>query len=213
MGCNIIVNNELDINESASNLYYFMLRNVPTSFLLSKFANDPCFKLDGKLSSLGMSGIDYIRESNQATQNLLLYLQSFTLPNLELGTTKIETMFAALTAVTGKLQFGQTSTNLLIDENWFVYRLMLYWFYAASNPEEFNKLSLQDYYKNFYIEGYLVILNTHHEKVAEFQFKDLHPQAMGQVDLNYQNSQKIVVPITWIYSTFTPTDDIIIKRV
>jgi len=85
--------------------------------------------------------------------------------------------------------------------------------WLRSNPEEFNKLSLQDYYKNFYIEGYLVILNTHHEKVAEFQFKDLHPQAMGQVDLNYQNSQKIVVPITWIYSTFTPTDDIIIKRV
>jgi len=213
MGCNIVVNNEIEINEASNNQFFFMLRNIPTSFLISKFAEDPGFKLDGKLSSLGMSGIDYVRESNQATQNLLLYLQSFTLPNLELGTSKIETMFAALTAVTGKLQFGQTSTNILCDENWFVYRLLLYWFYAASNPEEFNKLTLMDYYKNFYIEGYLVILNNHHEKVAEFEFRDLHPQSLGQVDLNYQDSQKIILPVTWVYSTFTPTNDLIIKRV
>ncbi len=214
MTCQIVNNNEILLNEAHNNNFIFVLERIPSSFLMSKFGNDPFFKQNGTIESVGAGGTDATREANQDTQNFALFLKSVTLPDLNLFTSTIDTTFAALKAITGKLEFGTLNTNVLCDENWFIYRMLLYWFYAASNPEEFNKLTTMDYYKNFYISGKLLLLNNHHEKVLEFEFRDLHPQNMGQVDLNYQDSQKVVIPVTWIYSTFTPSDDYkVIKRI
>lgn len=207
MSCKIVNNNEILLNEAHTNNFIFVLERVPSSFLMSKFSNDKNFKLDGTIGSISNSGIDHVREANQDTQNFALFLQSCTLPDLNLYTSTIDTSFASLKAITGKLEFGTLNTNILGDESWFIYRMLLYWFYAASNPEEFNKLGVGDYYKNFYISGKLILLSNHHEKVMEFEFRDLHPQNMGQVDLNYQDSQKVIIPVTWIYSTITPSDD------
>lgn len=212
--CYIIQNNEILLNEAHTNNFIFVLQRIPTSFLMSKFSNDPKFKLDGTIESITKSGIDVIKESNQDTQNFALFLQSVTLPDINVGTAKIETMFTDLKTVTGKIEFGNLTTNIIGDEYWFIYRLLLYWFYAGNNPEEFNKLNMKDYYKNFYVSAKLILLDNHKEKVLELEFRDIHPQNLGQVNLDYKDAQKIIIPVSWIYSTITPSDDYkVIKRI
>ncbi|MCS7316898.1 MAG: hypothetical protein NZZ41_01060 [Candidatus Dojkabacteria bacterium] len=207
MSCYVVRNNEIFLNEAHSNNFIFVLERIPSSFLLSKFSNNKSFNLDGTIQSITKSGMEYIREANQDTQNFALFLQSVTLPDINLQTAVIETKFTDLKAVTGKIEFGTLTTNILGDENWFIYRMILYWFYCAYNPEEFNKLSLYKFYENFYISAKLLLLNNHKEKVLELEFRDLHPQNLGQVDLNYREANKIVIPVTWVYSTITPSDD------
>lgn len=213
MTCQITVNNELLINEAHNNNWIFVLERIPSSYLISKFMEDTKSPLDGTLGSVVNGGIPYTQEAQNDTANFALYLQSFTLPDLNLQTSPIDTSFATLNAITGKLEFGTLTTNIMCDENWFIYRMLVYWMYAASNPEEFNKLRGRAHYNNFYVGGHLILLDNHHEKILELEYRDLHPQNMGQQEMNYQNAEKLVLPVTWIYSTFTPSDDYVIKKV
>lgn len=207
MNCYMVRNNEILLNESHTNNFIFVLERIPTSFLFSKFSNLPNFNLDGTIQSITKNGMDYIREANQDTQNFALFLQSVTLPDINLVTATIETKFTDLKTVTGKIEFGTLTTNIIGDENWFIYRMLLYWFYAAQNPEEYNKLSQEEYYRNFYITATLILLDNHKQKVVELQFRDVHPQNLGQIDLNYREAGKVIIPTTWIFSTITPSDD------
>jgi hypothetical protein len=211
MKCEIIRNTELLLNEAHSNNFLFILERVPSSFLLSKFREDDFKKIgvipDGTLESIVKNGLEYIKESNQDTYNFSMFLQSFTLPDLNLDTSVISTAFADLNAITGKLKFGTLNLNLIGDENWFIYRMLLYWMYAASNPEEFNNLTGRKYAKEFYMNGHLMLLDNDHQKVVEFEFRDLHIQTIGQQELTYQDANKIILPTTWVYSTFVPSDD------
>lgn len=218
MSCNIVTNNELLLNEAHSNNFIFILERVPSSFLLSKFRDQDfenlSARMDGSIGSIVKNGLEYVREANQDTYNFALYLQSFTLPDLNLQTSSIDTSFATLNAVNGKLEFGTLNMNIMCDENWFIYRMLLYWMYAASNPEEFAKMTGKEYANRFYMRGHLLLLDNHHDKVVEFEFRDLHIQNMGQQELNYQDAAKVVLPTTWVYSTYVPSDDYtIIKSV
>lgn len=214
MNCNIIQNNELIINEAHTNNFVFVLERVPSSFLMSKFKDDQFRRLTAGLESIVEKGPEAVRESNQDTYNFALYLQSFTLPDLNLGVSKIDTAFATIPIIAGKLEFGTLNMNIMCDENWFIYRMLLYWMYAAANPEQFNKLTAKQYAKEFYMRGHLIVLDNDHDKVVEFEFRDLHIQNMGQQQLTYQDASKIILPTIWTYSTFVPSDDItVLKKV
>lgn len=212
MTCQIIQNNELLINEAHNNNFIFILERVPSSFLMSKFKDDEFQRLTANPESIINKGADAIRESNQDTYNFALYLQSFTLPDLNLQTTNLETSFANIPTVTGKIEFGSLNMNILGDEGWFIYRMLLYWMYAGANPEEFNKMTAKQYAKNFYMNGHLLLLDNHHSKVLEFEFRDIHIQNMSQQELSFQNADKIVLSTTWTYSTFVPSDDVNVIR-
>jgi hypothetical protein len=214
MTCQVIQNNELIINEAHNNNFIFVLERMPSSFLMSKFKDDEFQRLTANPESIINKGADAIRESNQDTYNFALYLQSFTLPDLNLQTSNLDTSFANIPIVSGKLEFGTLNMNIMGDDGWFVYRMLLYWMYAAANPEEFNNLTARQYAKYFYMNGHLMLLDDHHEKVLEFEFRDLHIQNMSQQELSYQNADKIILSTTWTYSTFVPSDDIaVIKKV
>jgi hypothetical protein len=214
MNCNIIQNNELIINEAHNNNFVFVLERVPSSFLMSKFKDDQFRRLSAGLQSIVDKGPEAIREANQDTYNFALYLQSFTLPDLDLGVSQIDTSFATIPVVNGKLKFGSLNMNILCDENWFIYRMLLYWMYAGSNPEMFNHLTAREYSKQFYMRGHLLILDNNHDKVIEFEFRDLHIQNMSQQDLNYKDASKVVLSTSWTFSTFVPSDDItVLKKV
>jgi len=213
MPCSIVQNSELLINESHNNNFIFILERVPSSFLISKFRDEDFAQLDGSISSVGNAGIDAIREANQDTQNLALYLSSFSLPDLNLGTSAISTAFSDINPINGKLEFGQLNMNIMNDENWFIWRMLYYWMLAGSNPEEFNKMTGVQHAENFYMRGHLILLDNHRDKTLELEFRDLHIQNMGQQELNYQEAEKIVLATSWVFSTFVPTDEYIIKKV
>lgn len=212
MACQVIQNNELIINEAHNNNFIFVLERMPSSFLMSKFKDDDFQRLTANPESLLNKGANAIRENNQDTYNFALYLQSFTLPDLNLQTSNMETSFSTIPIVSGKLEFGTLNMNIMGDDGWFIYRMLLYWMYAGSNPEEFNKLTARQYAKYFYMNGHLMMLDDHHEKVLEFEFRDLHIQNMSQQELSYQNADKIILSTTWTFSTFVPSDDITVIR-
>lgn len=204
-----VPNNELLINESHANKYVFFLHNIPTSFLFSKFRNQ-CITDDCKPEGYEA---EIIKESLTDLRNFHLYVQNIELPSMELGITRLGTHFVDMPHSSGKLSFSDLQMEVMNDEQWFVYRLLQYWMYAAHNPEEYNKWNEMDYYKEFYTSATLIILDNHLQKVAEFEFNDVHPSTVGQVSLTDQTDDKIRIPVTWIHTGFVPSDRFVIKKV
>ena len=219
-------NTELLINESHSNKFIMVLDKIPSSYLLSKFANPAkraCINLlKNKLATVYDKATaqelldiqnDYLQEQNQDIKNVQLYIQSVTLPGIDLDVSRMPTQFVTIPHVSGKLNFGDLTMSIISDENMMIYQMLYYWFLNAHNPTEYNKLNEMGYYKAFYVSGTLIFLNNHLEKVWEVRFSDLHPIGVGELPLNYTDAQKIYIPTSWIHTGFIPTDDFIIKVV
>jgi hypothetical protein len=210
--CQIIQNSEILINEAHSNNYILVLERIPTSFLVSKFKDDVFSNLGPSLDNLGES-LDKIKEANQDALNFALYLQNCNLPDLSLGFAEVPTSFATAKVISGKLQFGNLITNIMGDENWFFYRMILYWMYAAHNPEQYGQLNQKDHYDSFYINAHLLILDNHREKVMELELIGMYPQSIGSIDMKYSSPDKIVLPITWTFHYFRPDDKYVLRKV
>jgi len=214
--CQILYNSEMLINEAHNNNFIFVLDNIPVSYLISKFG----LECVGK--NLGPSPADYgrwknldaIKEANNDVRNIALYLKDFTLPGVSVGTTGIENQFATIKTVNGKVEFSDLVTTFANDENWFIYRIFLYWIFAGHNPEDTMQFTEEEYTKNFYVDGHLMILDNNRDKVLEWKFFALHPKSIGDVKMGYANPDKIDLTVTWIYTDFVPADEInIFKRI
>lgn len=206
-------NNEILINDTHTNKFVFVLDRIPTSYLISKFSSfeaEECITL-----GLGPDDIEAEkwRESNIDLTNFRLYLQSFEIPSVEVQHSVEATQFVDIPHVDGKLNFGTFNTNIKIDENWIIYDMILYWFYAGFNPEERMKFKEYEYYKKFYVGGTLIILDDHMNKCKEFSFTDLHPVSHPSINLTETEAEKIILPVTWIHTGFVPSDRYVIRKV
>lgn len=223
-------NTELLINEAFNNRYIFVLSRIPTSYLISKFSGpqaEACIQLMAnqivnestnaydyemikKLQSIDMSRI---KEFNNDVRNFSLYLQTVDIPGLNLEYSTNSTQYVDIKHVEGKLQFDDLSMEIMNDENWFIYRMLLYWFYAGHNPEERMKFNEKEYYEKFYVTGTLIILDNHYKKVMEFEFTDLHPVSVRPISLTDKDATKIILNTSWIHTGFVPSDRYVIKKV
>jgi hypothetical protein len=223
-------NTELLINEAHTNRYLFVLSHIPTSYLISKFSGpqaEACIELmrqqiiDKATNVYDQTVIDKLKridfdrtlELNNDVRNFTLYLQSVNIPALNLEYSTNPTQFVDIKHVEGKLQFEDLSMTIMNDENWFIYRMLLYWFYAGFNPEERMKFKEYEYYQKFYVTGTLIILDNHYNKVMEFEFTDLHPVNLNSIPLTDKDSTNIMLDTTWIHTGFVPSDRYVIKRV
>lgn len=206
-------NRELLINEAHNNKFIFVLDRIPTSYLISKFANRAAEYCIANGHAPDDLYVQQLMEANQDVRNFNLYLQSFDLPSLDLGYSNNATQFVDIPHIQGKLTYGELSTTVKNDENWLIYDLLYYWFLAGFNPEERMKFKEKEYYEKFYVNGTLIILDNHMEKCKEFQFTDLHPVSMQTINLLDNEAQKIFMPITWIHTGFVPSDRYVIRRV
>lgn len=212
---NLVFNNEILINESHTNKYIFILEQIPTSYLLSKFTDADIEKLVLGLDNLGLQELqrELLVERNKDLKNFLLYVQSIDMPDVSVGYSTNSTMFVDLKHVDGKIQFADLTMNVMNDENWFIYRMIYYWILASHNPEETMKFTEVEYYKRFYVKGTLILLDNHYEKVLELEFTDLHPVSIGQVNLKDSDAEKIILPVTWVHAGMVPSDRYVIKKV
>jgi len=213
----IVFNTEIAINESHANKYLLVLDSIPTSYLLSKFTDEYLVGLQLKFGKTSAE-LEKIRqevfvEKNKDLSNFLLYVQNVDLPEMNVEYATIPTQMVTMKHVMGKLEFGDISMNIMNDEDWFIYRFIYYWLLAAHNPEEHMKYKEHDYYKKFYVNGHLIILNNHQEKVFELEIKDLHPVSIGQVPLKESEPEKIILPVTWVHAGIVPSDRYVIKKV
>jgi hypothetical protein len=213
----IVFNTELLINESHTNKYLLVLDSIPTSYLLSKFTDEYLVDIQVKFnkSNAEMEKIrqEVFVERNKDLSNFLLYVQNVDLPEMNVGYATVPTQMATIKHVMGKLEFGDIAMNVMNDEDWFIYRLIYYWLIAAHNPEENMKFQETPYYDKFYVNGHLIILNNHQEKVFELELKDLHPVSIGQVSLKESDPEKVILPVNWVHSGIVPSDRYVIKHV
>lgn len=211
----LVFNNEILINESHTNKYIFILDNIPTSYLISKFTDQDIQKLVLGMDKLGLEELqrEILIERNKDLKNFLLYVQSVDMPDINVGYSKNPTMFVDLKHVDGKIEFSDLTMNVMNDENWFIYRMIYYWLLAAHNPEETMKFKEREYYNKFYVRGTLILLDNHYDKVLELEFTDMHPVSIGQVNLKDGDAEKIIIPITWVHAGMVPSDRYVIKKV
>ena len=153
------------------------------------------------------------QEQNQDLHNFLLYVQSVDVPDVSVGYSTNGTRYATVKHMDGKIEFGDLTMNMMVDEIWFNYRLMYYWLLAAHNPEEHMKFQELEYYHKFYVQGTLIILDNNMNPIYQLQFNDLHPSSVGQLNLKEGDADKLIVPITWVHSGMVPSDRYVIKRV
>jgi hypothetical protein len=211
MSCRVLHNSEIILNEAHTNNFIFILERMPTSFLISKFSKDVLMAVDATLGSL--KNAEAIREANQDVSNIALFTQSVNLPEIDLDFSDIPNQFSTMKIVTGKMNFADLVTNIINDENWFIYRMLYYWLMAGHNPEEYNKRFAKEHFRDFHVNGYLLILDNHRNKVVELRFTDLHPKTIGAVDMKHSDPEKLSLQVTWKYTNFYFTDDFAIKRV
>jgi hypothetical protein len=212
---NMSFNNEILINESHTNKYIFVLEQIPTSYLISKFTDADVQKIVADFDRVGLAELkrEVILERNKDLKNFLLYVQSVDMPDVSVGYSTNSTMFVDLKHVDGKIEFSNLTMNVMNDENWFIYRMIYYWILAAHNPEETMKFTEVEYFKKFYVNGTLILLDNHYDKVLELEFTDMHPVSIGQVNLKDSDAEKIVLPVTWIHAGMVPSDRYVIKKV
>lgn len=206
-------NRELLINDAHNNKYIFVLERIPTSYLISKFANKAAEYCIENGHAPDDILVQRLQEGNEDVRNFNLYLQTFDLPQLDLGYSTNATQFVDIPHVDGKLNYGELNMTVKNDENWLIYDMLYYWFLAGFNPEERMKFKEREYYEHFYVSGTLIVLNNHLEKCKEFEFTDLHPVSLSTVNLSDNESEKIFLPVTWIHTGFVPSDRYVIKRV
>ena len=217
---NLVFNNEILINEAHTNKYIFVLDKIPTSYLLSKFteADIQNIMLNIGNPTLYQQEIAALQqgvfqEQNQDLHNFLLYVQNIDVPDVSVGYSTNGTRYATIKHMDGKIEFGDLTMNVMCDEQWFIYRMLYYWLLAAHNPEEHMKFTEREYYNKFYVTGTLIILDNQYNIVYQLQFQDLHPSAIGQVNLKEAEADKIIIPVTWVHSGMVPSDRYILKRV
>lgn len=207
--CNIVYNSEVIINEFHTNNFIFVLDGIPVSFLMSKFKSN-C------LSQLGPRPDDYnlfnqkeaYIEANNDVRNLALYLRAIDIPGVSVDSTNIGMLSTTdLKTINGKMKFEELTTELQVDENFFIPRFFWYWLTAAANPEELMKYTQGEYSKLFYPDGHLILLDNNRDKTIEIKFNKLHPKSISSIKLNSDAPNKAFITISWIYTGFVLADE------
>lgn len=152
------------------------------------------------------------RDANLDLVNYRLYLSDVDLPAINIDTVTLGTQFASINRAS-KINFGELSTNMLISENFLNYNIILYWLYALHNPEEYNKMSGRGMINEFFVELYLIIVNNHREKVAEYKFIDAFPKSLSSIPFSYKTADKITSSVTWAHSGYVPSNNYVLKYI
>jgi hypothetical protein len=212
---NLVFNNEILINEALSNKYIFVLESIPTSYLISKFTDADVQKIVLEMNQQGLQDLqrDIFIEKNQDLKNFLLYVQTIDMPEISVGYSTTGTKFIDIKHMDGKIEMGNLTMNVMVDENWMIYKMLYYWLLAAHNPQEYMKFGEVEYFKKFYVNGSLIILDNHYEQVFQVEFSNLHPASLGTVNLKETDAEKLILPVEWIHMGMTPSDKYVLKRV
>lgn len=216
-------NTLLEINESHGCNFHLVISKLPTTPFIGSVFNK--FTKDTSSLSTGTSGISAIpqdcetvntthmrRESNLDMKNFHLYLSDVTIPSISVNKVPIATFFSTM-HTSGKIDFSDLITTMMISENMLNYKIIQYWLFALHNPEEFNKISGRDMIDAFRSEIYLIITNNHKEKVAEYKFLDSFPINLDSLPLTYKRAEKLVTNVVWAHSGMIPSDNFVLKYI
>jgi hypothetical protein len=137
--------------------------------------------------------------------NVEFFTQKLTIPDVTATATSLGTPLANMYEYGDRIEYGELTTTMIIDENMNNYKEILNWIEGYASPESSNQN------KNFaQIRGHesdiiATITNSHKNPNIRFVFKNCFPTSLGGVslDVNVQDVAYATTAVTWRYDTFT----------
>lgn len=212
-------NTILELNSASTSSYILLIPRLPSAVFLGSAFNafnspttttPPATSTDSDCETDQSSTIR--REHNLDLTNFKLFVSDIVLPGVTIDVNKVSTQMATLSRAS-KMSFSDLSTTIRVSENWLNYQIVLFWMYAIFNPAEFNKISGREMVNNFFTDIYIILINDHREKVAEFKLLDCFPTSLPAIPLSVKTSDIVTMDITWSHSGFFCTNNYILKYV
>jgi hypothetical protein len=208
--CNIVYNSEVIINEFHGNNFVFVLDKIPVSFIMSKFNNEKCIRSLGpsKEDYAAFNNVDAYKESNNDVRNLALFTQKVNIPGVSIDEQSLSLFSTAPGRfVGGQMKFDSLSMTMQVDENFFIPRFFYHWLTSAANPEEIMKFNTEEYLREFYTDGHLLLLDNNRDKTIEIKFEGMHPKTISPIQLTSDEPNKVFITIDWTYTSYVFADE------
>jgi hypothetical protein len=195
MGANL----NLNLNRSRLDKFTLVLPRIPSApLLLDDLENQ--------------SDDEIIRNLMLDGESFRLSLLSANLPGLSIGESPLPTMFTAVSLVDMIPTFSPFSTELRVDKNYIVYKLMLLWLHLIKNPEGFNQFDNKQTYDLTTVNATLIVKGNlrdgsdkDYEHIMSFDFFDLRPISVPPIPFDFSNQgDEISLNIGWTYTYFMP---------
>jgi hypothetical protein len=183
-------NLDLNLNAARADKFYLVFGDIPSIQLLSpneiELAQQIIIQKNDK---------DYFH----------MALKSVELPGISLGETKIETMLAPLAETDMKFTFEPLTTEIKLDSNYIVYKILLLWLFLTKQPEDFNQRGMYETFNRVAVSANLAITNNFGDTILNFEFYELRPLMLPSIPLTYNTEgEDMTITVTWSYSYFMP---------
>lgn len=139
--------------------------------------------------------------------NTQFFVQNVTIPDISSGVTEQMTPFKTVYRPGDKVQFGDLTMQIAIDENLGAYLDAWNWLISLTKPEGFEQYAdlIGDGGDGVYSDATLTLLTNGKNPNIEFTFIDMFPTSVGGLPLDITNSVPTVptTDITFRYSSYT----------
>lgn len=144
----------------------------------------------------------------QRLPNVEFFIQSASIPGINIPEAIQSTPFANIPRPGNKLQFDDFSVTVKLDEYMTSYREIFNWMAGMTNPNSF------DQYKNLisgdgvFSDASLIGLSSKGNPIVEFKFNNLFPTRLSSVNLRttIDTTEFATYDINFKYSTYQIVD-------
>jgi hypothetical protein len=145
------------------------------------------------------------QSANDDKNFFYLGIKSVELPAISLGDTKIDNRFIAIAETDMKYTFENFTTEIRLDNNYFIYKMLVLWMFLMNRPDEYNENSSRKTFEDTAVEGILTMKDNFNQPVISFQFIDLRPVALPSLPMTFaEGGNEIILNVTWQYTYFMP---------
>ena len=183
-------NTGLNLNPARLDKFTLVLGNIPSIPLLTPDE---------------LEGLNQIQHETQEKHFFHLALKGVEIPGFSLGESKIDSMFNSVAEVDNKYTFENLTTEIRVDNNFLIYKMLMLWMLLTNRPDEFNQFGNADTKEKTFSQAILNLKDNFNSTVISFEFYDLRPIVLPSIPMSYNNEgDEIVINVTWQYTYFMP---------
>jgi len=136
--------------------------------------------------------------------NVEFFTQKLDIPAITATASEIGTPLASIYEYGNRIEYGDLTTTMIVDENMNNYKEILNWIEGVGAPESStqNKLFTANGHESDII---VTITNSHKNPNIRFIFKNCFPTSLGGIslDVNVTDVAYATTTVNWRYDTFT----------
>lgn len=181
-------NTNLNLNPSRPDKFKFVLSDIPSLSYINEATPDE---------------FEQNIEKGEGYNNFLLSIMSVDLPGIVHNEEKVGTMFSSVSTNTMNVDFEVLTTDLKLDADFYIYKLLFAWMRLIKNPYGFNYANINETETKMFVDGSVIINDIMDNKgIMQYDFVDLRPIILPPLPLNYQDDTELRLNVTWAYTAF-----------